>query len=89
MGSILQFRDVEKEFKHVSYFDNDRSIGLKLKNSALTIEPLNKNDVLLVIHGKSIVFQRKELAEFLWVSSVLLDSEERHRPNGKLVGRNY
>jgi hypothetical protein len=77
------------DLKHCSYYEKNDDIGVAMLDSSIIIVPLNAKEFEVTIKDTSTLFSRAELAEFLHVASVLVDSEQRHLPKIELVGRNY
>lgn len=72
-----------------SYSIADGDIGVF--NKANNIELIgSRGEFALIDEFGGIEFtDRKDLAEFLWMCASLVDSEERYRPQGELIGANY
>lgn len=80
----------EKDLKFCSYFEfDDGELGLSMRDRSIMIRPLNNSDFEFVFGEDAKVFNRKELAEFLYAASVFVDSEGRFAPHVDLVGFNY
>ena len=78
------------ELKHCSYYEKNDEVGVAMLDKSLMVIPLNVDEFELVINGlNSYVFDRAELAEFLHVAAVCIDSEQRYLPKVDLCGRNY
>jgi len=90
MGSVVQLFDAEKDFKWSNYFkDCHGAIGVCSNDKSIAIRPLNSSTVEINLGSETKVFDRRELAEFLKISAILLDSEDRYLPPYDLVGMNY
>ena len=85
---INLFKKEDEELKYCSYYELD-GIGLSMLDKSLILLPLNGNEIELSLGDSSNVYSRKELAEFVKVASVLLDSEDRFLPKLDLIGLNY
>ena len=78
------------ELKHCSYYEKNNEIGVATLDKTLMVIPLNVDEFEVVINNlDSYVFDRNELAEFLHVAAICVDSEQRHLPEIELVGHNY
>lgn len=93
MGNVTEFKkkskDAEDGLTAVSYTDNDGDLGLSTLDKRLEIVRLNDSEFMVITPDGSEVYNRYNLAEFLWVASVFLDSEELYRPAVDLVGCDY
>ena len=78
-----------EELKHCSYYELDDEIGVAMLDKSIIVLPLNFKEFEFVLNGESHVFKRKELAEFLHVAALLVDSEQRYVPEIDLLGHNY
>lgn len=87
MGEVIQLK--EKDLERTSYIDNEGDIGVSTRDRLIGVDRLNDNEFLLITPCGSQVHSRASLAEFLWVSATLLDSEEKWRPEMDLVGCDY
>jgi len=76
------------ELKHCSYYEMD-GIGVAMLDKSVMVLPLNSNEFELTLGQKSKVYKRAELAEFLKVAGMLIDSEDRFLPDVELIGLNY
>jgi len=88
MGEIIAF-NVEKDFKHVSYIDDKGDLGVSTRCRSLAIYRLNKSEFEVVYGGGSFILNRDVLAEFLHVSSVFVDPEDKHKPDMDMVACDY
>ena len=61
----------------------------KRKIKSLIVSPLNKNEFEVYLHGETQLYKREELAEFLHVLSVLIDHEDKFKPDLQLIGLDY
>ena len=86
MGNVINL--TEPDFKNVTYID-DGDIGVSTRCRALAIYRLNKDDFEVVYNGGSFILKRDVLAEFLHVSQVFLDSEDRFKPDLEMVACDY
>ncbi len=78
------------DFKGCTYFNTDRNhIGLKMRDDSMAVFREPENKFRFVLNGKSNIYTREELAEFIHTASVLIDDEQRWMPDGKLVSCNY
>ena len=80
------------EFKHCSYIDSDGQIGIAMLNNNLTIEPINTKEFVVTMLDDPlmfITFNREELAEFIHVAKILIDSQDKWLPDFEMVGINY
>lgn len=77
------------ELKHCSYYEYQDEIGVAMLDKSVIVLPLNVSEFELVLNGESHIFKREQLAEFLHVASVCIDSEQRYLPEVELCGRNY
>jgi len=68
--------------------ENDDLIGVTAHGITITISPEFSGSVdieLLPVLG----YSREKVAEFLWAAACFLDSEERYRTDGDMVGIDY
>jgi len=86
MSNVISL--TEPDFKNVSYID-DGDIGVSTKDRSLAIYRLNKDDFEIVYNGGSFILKRDVLAEFLQVSKVFVDSEDRFKPDLEMVSCDY
>ena len=86
MSNVINL--TEPDFKNVSYID-DGDIGVSTRDRNLAIYRLNKDDFEIVYNGGSFILKRDVLAEFLQVSKVFVDSEDRFKPNLEMIGCDY
>lgn len=89
MSNVIDLLDYNTDLKACSYYDENGNIGVIMRDRSLTLIPLNKTDIELRLGDESFVFNRNQLAEFLNIASVLLDSEQRFFPDFDLAGLNY
>lgn len=84
MGEIIDFPMSETN----RYSVGDGIVGvININNSAECVS----NDGINVIMSGDICIEfksRKEMAEWLWMAAILVDSEERYK-NGEYVGLDY
>lgn len=62
---------------------------MSVNGGMLQINKISKDEFEVIGSGKSVLYKREELAEFLWVAAIFLDSEQRHYPKVDLVGCDY
>ncbi len=90
MANIINAKDrfnLEPEFDGCIYTtDENGSIGVRSITLDMEIYQ-DENGYRLTSNGD--IKERKELAEFLWVAAILLDSEERYKPDADMAGHNY
>ena len=80
----------EKDLVNCSYYElDDGGIGISMRDKSLMVLPLNNYEIEVVLGDETKVFNRRELAEFIKVASVLIDSENRFMPDMDLIGLNY
>ena len=94
MRNVIKFPDVGTigdELKHCSYTEgvDDSSIGIATLDKRIGISRLNDKEFILVTQNDEQVFDREQLAEFLNVASLLIDSENRYMPEIDLIGCDY
>jgi len=79
------------DFKCCSYYqvDGDEDFGVRMRDKSLIITPLNKNEWEVYLNGEEQIFKREDLAEFLHVITVLIDSEDEFKPSFDLIGLDY
>lgn len=85
MKKVVKFPDKSKELKYTSYTDNEGDLGVSSLGREISICRLNDNSFLV---GEKLM-DRKELAEFLWVAAIFVDSEKRFHPDIDLIGCDY
>ena len=90
MSNVIEFKD-KNELEHVGYYEIDSDVGVAMLDKSLIIMPLSNNEFDVFLgDNDSILFKREELAEFLHVALVFIDSEDRYKPKVKeLIGRDY
>lgn len=88
MTNIVEFKK-EDDFKHVAYIDDEGDLGVSTRCRNLAIYRLNKSQFEVVYDGGSFVMDRDVLSEFLHVSNVFLDPEERFKPGMDMVACDY
>jgi len=86
MNNVISL--TEPDFKNVSYID-DGDIGVSTRCKELAIYRLNKDDFEIVYNGGSFVLKRDVLAEFLQVSKIFVDSEDRFKPDLEMIACDY
>lgn len=89
MGDVVYLSQPD-DFNGCTYFNTEHDhIGLKMRDDSLAVlrEPGGK--IRVVMNGRSNLYAREELAEFIHTASVLIDDEQRWMPEGKLVACNY
>ena len=82
------FSSDDRELKSCGYYESG-GIGLSMLDKSMTILPLNIDEFEVTLGNSSNVYKREELAEFIKVAGVLLDSEDRYLPKLKLIGLDY
>ncbi len=87
MGKVINLFD--EDLKSCSYTDFDGDIGVCMRDRSLCVIPIDKESFEVIVGEISTLFDRAELAEFLKVASVLVDSEERWSPTFDLIGLDY
>ena len=88
-GNIVNlFSEEIEELHSCGYYELD-GIGLAMLDKSLIVLPLNMNEFEVTLGDSSNVYKRNELAEFIKVAGVLLDSEDRFLPKFELIGLNY
>lgn len=90
MGKVINLFSNEEDLKHCSYFtDEFDALGLAMKDGSLSIRPLNSKTIEVSFCDNFRVFERSEIAEFLKVAAIFVDSEDRYLPELDLIGMNY
>lgn len=90
MGKVINMFSDEKDFDSCSYFDTeDRLLGVSMRDGSLAILPLSNDEIEVVVGDTTQLFKRAELAEFIHVAKILIDSENRHLHDFDYVGLNY
>lgn len=81
----------QKDLIACTYFEDQNygDIGISMRDDSLQIQVLNKDEIKISMSGHSNVYKRSEIAEFLQVARILVDSEDRFLPFEKLIGYNY
>jgi hypothetical protein len=89
MGNVIPFK--KKELKHCSYYKlgDEQSLGLETADGSLSIAPLDCDEFEFCAHGNTQIYTREELAEFLQVAAILIDSQRKWLPELELIGMNY
>ena len=88
-GNIVNlFNKGDDELKSCGYYELD-GIGLAMLDKSLIVLPLNMDEFEVTLGDSSNVYKREELAEFIKVAGVLLDSEDRYLPSLELIGMDY
>lgn len=91
MSNVIKFPEIGDELKHCSYtagqYDDD--LGISTLDRRIGICRINDSQFIIITENDEIVIKREELAEFLHVSSILVDSEKRYFPEVDLVGCDY
>lgn len=88
-GNIVNlFSKDDDELKSCGYYELD-GIGLAMLDKSLIVLPLNMDEFEVTLGDSSNVYKREELAEFIKVAGVLLDSEDRYLPKLELIGMDY
>jgi hypothetical protein len=88
MSDLLEFPDAA-DFKKVSYIDDNGDMGVSTKCKSLGVYRLNKDDFEFVYNGGSILLDRATLAEFLQVSKVFIDPDDKYLPHLDMIGCDY
>lgn len=83
MGDVINIK--EDEFKHCIYTDHGDFTGLSTPDWSMYIAPIGLDN--FSFNGRA--FTREELAEFLHVALVLIDSEDRYKPDIDMVKLKY
>lgn len=87
MGNVIDlFGD---DLKSCSYSEDDRGIGLSMRDQTLMVLPMGPDTYKVILGDEVILYDRKEIAEFLKVAAILVDSEDRWLPEFDLIGHNY
>jgi hypothetical protein len=90
MSDVIGFPGAGGELKHTSYTDNGGDLGVGTLDEGIQVIRLNDTDFLVVTPDGEQVHTRESLAEFAWLLTLFIDSEERFRPvNIKLVTCDY
>jgi hypothetical protein len=80
----------EKDLISCSYFEpEDGEMGLSMRDRSLMVLPLNKSEFEVILGDESKVYTRAEIAEFLKVAAIFVDSEGRYMPDMDLIGFEY
>lgn len=80
----------EKDLISCSYFELEGGeMGLSMRDKSLMILPLNKFEFEVVLGDESKVYTRAEIAEFLKVAAIFVDSEDKYMPDMDLIGFEY
>lgn len=91
MSNVIKFPVIFDELKHCSYtagqYDDD--LGISTLDRSLGICRINDSQFIVITENDEIVMNREQLAEFLHVASILVDSEQRFLPEIDLIGCNY
>ena len=82
------FDNEDDKLRCCGYYEFD-GIGLAMLDKSLIVLPLNDNEFEVTLGDSSNVYKREELAEFIKVAGVLLDSEDRWLPDIDLIGLDY
>ncbi len=86
MSNIVKFPNVSSDcFEYI--LCGGRLNGLFTIDESIEIEVTY--DGLVKVKSGEAEMDRKSLAEFLWAAAIFLDSEERYKPEGEIVGLNY
>lgn len=88
MGNVTNLFG-DGDLKGCSYYEAEGELGTAMLDESLIIMPLNRVEFSLSLNGVSSIYTREELAEFLHVAKVLVDSEDRFLPKFDLIGCNY
>lgn len=91
--NIYPFPD-RREFKHVSYYELEGDLGVALKDESLIVTGLNSEDFQLTLQSvtdgaMTMVFDREQLAEFLWLSAYFLDADQKWLFDGEVIAKDY
>ena len=86
--NLFDNKEDDNELKSCGYYELE-GIGLAMLDKSLIILPLNKQEFEVTLGDSSNVYSRNELAEFIKVAGVLLDSEDRFLPKLELIGMDY
>lgn len=78
-----------KDFKSVSYIDDKGDLGVSTRCRNLALYRLNSNEFEIVHEDKSFVLTREVLAEFLHVSQVFVDDENKYKPSLEMISCDY
>lgn len=92
MGDVIDIKGEDKDtepFKHCSYYDQSGDIGIAMLDDSLRIIRVNDNTIEFQLYGQSQLFKRNELAEFLHLAALFIDSEDRWAIDGKVVCIDY
>ena len=91
MGDVIKFPEIGDELKHCSYtagqYDDD--LGISTLDRRIGICRINDSQFIVITENDEIVMKREQLAEFLHVASILVDSEQRHLPEIDLICCDY
>jgi len=87
MGDVIDL--FEDDLKDCTYIDVDGDIGVSMRDKTLMVVPINSTSFEVVLGGELRIYNRNELAEFIKVASILIDSEDRWLPKFDLIGHNY
>lgn len=90
MNNVIELNP-SNELKFTGYYEMESDVGVAMLDKSLIIMPLNNNEFDVFLgDNDSILFKRKELAEFLHVALTFIDPEDRFKPTvDELVGRDY
>lgn len=93
MGKVVPFKKpidtCAADNELCKYYDFDGDLGISLADDSLQIIKLSKNEFTFKSHDRSFVIKRNELAEFLHVASVFVDSARKWAPDEDLIGVDY
>jgi len=90
MSNVINLFNSEGDLNNCSYFSDEYdAIGLTMRDRSLSVRPLSATTVEVMLGKEYWAFQRGELAEFLKVAAILVDSEDRWLPEVELIGMNY
>jgi len=96
MGDVVELKpseDPEEKpesiLKHTSYFDFDGDLGVIMKNDSLLLVCLNMDEFLLVTGDQEQLYTRAQIAEWLHLASLFVDSKDKYMPLGDLVAMGY
>ncbi len=87
MGDVINICEPDTDsFEYIK--EGKKLVGIGTKNQCIKIINM-ETDLIRVESDPFIHMNRDTLVEFLWAAAIFLDSEERYKPEGEIVGLNY
>ena len=89
MGDVIEFKQKDDLNSCCYGIDDKENFAVITNDRSIQIKSLGDGNIEVTAFGKSGIYHRKELAEFLHVSSIFLDDEKKWLPKVDLISLDY